>query len=68
MDDPKNYVYDTHQELYFVRKRINGKTEHFGSFKTEQQAKLAVELYNKTGWHKEDSWAIRAEVHEQLGD
>ena len=47
-----------------VRKRINGKQYSFGTYPTEEAAKLAVKLFMENGWNPEDNWRIRAEVRE----
>lgn len=62
----KHIRYNETKKLYQIRKTINNKNEFFGSYKNLEEAKLAVELLEKTGWHKEDDWAIRAEVKEQM--
>ena len=33
---------------------------------TEEEAALAVELFEKTGWNKKDNWKIKAKVKEIL--
>ena len=66
--EPKYYVQDPRTGYFNIRKTINGKIEHLGSYKHEEEAKLAVSLFKKTGWHKEDSWAIRAEVRDRIGE
>ena len=65
--NPKYYYYDERKDAYCVIKSINGHTLHFCSFKSEEAAKLAVEILKKTGWHYEDRWAVRAEVNERVG-
>ena len=62
----KHCYYDSKKKRYHINKTINGKTEFFGSYKNIEEAKLAVELFEKSGWHKEDNWVIRAEVKEKL--
>lgn len=62
----KHCYYDDKKKLYTIKKRSNGKTEFFGSYKTIEEATLAVELFEKSGWHKEDNWVIRAEVKEKI--
>lgn len=62
----KHCYYNNKTKLYEITKSINGKLEFFGSYKTIEEAKLAVELFEKTGWHKEDNWAVRAEVKEKI--
>ena len=66
--EPKYYRYDEKKDLYVITKSVNGKPKHFGSFKHEAQARLAVKIFKKTGWHIEDKWAVKAEVNEILGD
>lgn len=51
-------------KVYHIRRRINGKNINFGTYPTEEEAALAVELYAKSGWNKEDNWAIKAKVKE----
>ena len=63
----KHCYYDEKKKLYNIKKTINNKTEFFGAYKNIEEAKLAVKLFEKTGWHKEDNWIIRAEVKEQIG-
>ena len=62
--EPKYYFQDPKNGLFNIRKRINGKTEHFGAYKKEEEAKLAIQIFKKTGWHKEDRWVVKAEVKE----
>lgn len=64
---PKYYFYDSNKDLWIVSRTINGKSEFFCSFKTEEAAQLAVEIFEKSGWHIEDKWIVRAEVREKLG-
>jgi len=62
----KYVYYDSRNEVWRVSKRINGKQTLFGTYNTEEEAALAAELFEKTGWHKEDNWVIKAEVKEKL--
>ena len=60
----KYCYWDTKNKVYHIRRRINGKNINFGTYPTEEEAALAVELYEKCGWKKEDNWRIKAEVKE----
>ena len=62
--EPKYYFKDSKNGLFHIRKRIGQKTEHFGAYKKEEEAKLAIQIFKKTGWHKEDRWVVKAEVKE----
>ena len=46
--EPKYYFQDPKNGLFNIRKRIKGKTEHFGAYKKEEEAKLAIELFKKS--------------------
>ena len=60
----KYCYYDSKNKVYHIRKRINGKQQFFGTYPNEEEASLAVKLFEKTGWKKEDNWAIKAKVKE----
>lgn len=66
VSEPKYYFQDPKTGLFNIRKRIKGKTEHFGAYKKEEEAKLAIELFKKTGWHKEDRWIVKEAVYDKL--
>ncbi|MBQ2651924.1 MAG: hypothetical protein IJF83_00055 [Methanobrevibacter sp.] len=63
------YVYrDNKNNVFRISRRINGKQLNFGTYPTQEEANLAVELYEKHGWNKENNWAIKAQVKEIMGD
>lgn len=49
---PKNYS-KTKYGSYSINKHLNGKTIHFGSYSTEEDAKYAVTELRKHNWDKE---------------
>lgn len=51
--DPKYYTYNKKHNLYQVKKRINGKWEYFGYYKTEEEAKQVVSELKKVDWNVE---------------
>lgn len=59
----KNYYYS--QGKYKVSKMIKGRKIHFGLFKTEEQARKAVDLFNELGWDKNLRWFVRSKVLEE---
>lgn len=62
-----NYCYhDKTRGIYRITKRVNGKQKHFGCYTNKEEAELAVELFEKTGWNPEDNWAIKAKAKEIL--
>lgn len=65
-ENPKYYFYNQSKNCFIVSKRIRGKTNFFGYFKTEEAAKLAVKLFQKYGWDKENKWKVRYEVKKQI--
>ena len=46
--EPKYYFQDTKNGLFNIRKRIKGKTEHFGAYKKEEEAKEAASSVTET--------------------
>ena len=68
MVEPKYYSWHSTKKCYVIEKRINNRKHFFGYYKTEEQVKLAVELFNKYGWNKENNWRVKAEVREKIGD
>ncbi len=63
---PKNYWHDKRRDVYIISKTFNKKRKDFGQYKSEKEVKLAVELFEKYGWNKEDVWRVKAEVNEIL--
>lgn len=73
VDNPKKYTRSTNPKYYYFDKfnnifRITKKHVHYGTYKTEEAARLAVQLFEKYGWNREDNWRVKAEVKEILGD
>ena len=62
----KYCYWDKKNKVFHVRRRIQGKMLNFGTYRTEEEAALAVELFEKTGWNKKDNWKIKAKVKEIL--
>ena len=60
----KYCYWDEKNKCFHVRRRINGTNINFGTYPNEEEAALAVELYSKQGWNKENNWAIKAQVKE----
>ena len=60
----KYCYWDGKNKCFYVRRRIKGALINFGTYPNEEEAALAVELFEKTGWNKEDNWKIKAEVKE----
>lgn len=48
----KNYHYNKSKKTWVVVKRINGKQEYFGGYKTEKEAQQRVEELKKNNWTK----------------
>ena len=65
---PKNYWHDKRRDVYIIVKTVNGKRKNFGQYKSEKEVKLAVELFEKYGWNKEDVWRVKFYVTKILGD
>lgn len=61
---PKYYYYNERQGLWIVQKRIGSNLIMFGTYKSEKEAALAVELFNQYGWKKENIWKVKAEAKE----
>ena len=68
MVEPKYYHYNRSNKRYIVSKSIDGSQTYLGYYKTEEQAKLAVELYKKYGWSKENNWKVKYEVRKAFGE
>lgn len=66
MTNPKYYWWSESKQLWVISKKINGTNKYFGYYKTEKAAKLAVELFKKYGWNKENIWRVKYEVKELL--
>ena len=49
----KYYVYDKNICKYIVKKTINKKVYCYGSYETEDEARLIVELLKENNWNKE---------------
>lgn len=62
--NPRYYFYSTHYKKWIVRKN---KID-YGRFNTEEEAQIAVELYQKYGWEKENRWKVKAEIKEIGGN
>lgn len=61
---PKYYYYNERQGFWIVQKRIGSNLIMFGTYKSEKEAALAVELFNQYGWNKKYIWRVKAEVKE----
>ena len=73
VDNPSKYIPSRKPKYYYFDKywnnfRIVKNRVYFGTYKTEEAARLAVWLYEKYGWDKENNWRVKAEVNEILGD
>ena len=66
MVEPKYYYYNNSRKCFIVSKKIKGKSNFFGYFKTEEAAKLAVKLFKKYGWDEKNNWKVRAEVKQTI--
>ena len=62
----KHYYYDKIWKKYIIRKRINGKRINYGSYPTEQEAKLIVSELIKNNWDKTKLPEIKAKVKNDL--
>ena len=63
----KYYYWNAANKMWTINKRINGQMHFFGYYKTEKAAQLAVKLYQKYGWKKENNWRIKHEVKQIIG-
>jgi len=61
------YYQKTKNGNFKVVKTVNGVTKHFGTYKTEEQVKLAVELLKSLNWDINYSWSVKAQVLEEFG-
>ena len=64
----KYCYYSERDDLYYIKRHIDGLTYCFGTYKTKEAAELAVELFEKYGWDPKDNWKVKSEVKEILGD
>ena len=62
LNKPKYYYFSKRQGRWLVQRKFNGKHVNFGQYSTEEEAKMAVELFHKYGWNKENNWRVKAEV------
>ena len=64
----KYSYYDRRNNMFTIARTINGRRVYFGTYKSEEAARLAVSLFEKYGWNKEYNWRVKAEVKEILGE
>ena len=65
-NQPKYYYWHEGRQCFVIYRRIKGKTNFFGYYKTEKAVQLAVKLFHKYGWKKENNWRIKHEVKQTL--
>lgn len=62
----KYCYWDSKNEIFHIRKRVRGRITNFGTYKTLEECRLAVKLFEESGWKKEDNWRIKYEVKKIL--
>jgi hypothetical protein len=48
----KYYSFDKSSNQWVIYKRVNGKMRYFGSFETEEEAKVRVKELKENNWNK----------------
>lgn len=63
---PKHAFYKEKSKTWVIQRKIKGKTIHFGSYKTIEEADKAVKIYDEIGWDPVKNWHVKAKVMEEL--
>ena len=60
------YYYVNSEGKFVIKRMFDNKLKYFGTYPTEEQAKLAVEIFELIGWNTDYLWNVKAQVLEEF--